>query len=243
MRPMILLPALSGLLLLAGTPAGAAMRNYSVISFDRLIVTGPFDVSVKVGPGASVHAEGAQEAIDRLSVEQQGNTLVVKPLPDGWGGWPKGDHGMVRVSITTPALSQLSVTGSGDVMVDRVRGDALDLRLSGSGSLRVGTMDVIKLQTVSTGSGDMTLAGKSFSGNFLLSGSGNLKGEALAVQNAEASLVGSGDMTLNATAKAKLTLSGSGNLRITGPATCQVTQSGSGALDCAHRVSTTQDQP
>jgi hypothetical protein len=242
-RPMIPLPALIGGLLFAGAPAEAAMRNYSVISFDRLIVTGPFDVQVKVGPGASVHAEGAQEAIDRLSVEQQGNTLVVKPLPGGWGGWPRGDHGHVTVSISTPALSQVSVTGSGDIAVDRVRGDALDLRLSGSGSLAIGTMDVIKLQAVSTGSGNMTLAGKSFSSNFLISGSGNLSAEGLAVQNAEVSLVGSGDVALDATVKAKVTLAGSGDLNITGPATCEATRSGSGTLTCAHRVSSVQDQP
>jgi hypothetical protein len=239
---MRLLPAILAMGLAATAPAEAAMRNYSVTSFDRLIVTGPFDVTVKVGPGAAVHGEGAQEAIDRLLVEQQGNTLVVRPLPGGWGGWPKGDHGHVSLSITTPALSQVSVTGSGSVAVDRVRGDALDLRLSGSGSLGIGMVDVIKLQALSTGSGDMTLSGKSFSGQFLLSGTGNLSAEGLAVQNAEASLVGAGDMTLGATGKAKLTLSGSGNLRVTGPATCQVTQSGSGTLSCAHRVSAAQDQ-
>lgn len=242
MRVTALIPALLGLLL-AGVPAAAATRTYSVTSFDRLIVTGPFDVTVKVGPGATVHADGAADAIQRLSVEQQGNTLVVKPLPGGWGGWPKGDHGSVAVAITTPALSQVSITGSGSIAVDRVRGDALDLRLTGSGSLRVGLIDVVKLQAISTGSGDLTLAGKSFAGHFLLSGTGNLMAADLAVQNAEASLVGSGDLVLNATGKAKLTLSGPGNLRITGPASCEVTQSGSGSLSCAHRVEAGRDTP
>jgi hypothetical protein len=242
MRVTALLPALLGLAM-AAAPAGAATRSYSVISFDRLIVTGPFDVAVKVGPGAAVQAQGAQDAIDRLSVEQQGNTLVVKPLPGGWGGWPQGDHGHVTIAISTPALSQVSVTGSGAVAVDRVRGDALDLRLAGSGSLRVASVDVIKLEAISAGSGDLTLAGKSFSGHFLVSGTGNLTADTLAVQNADAMLVGSGNLLLNATVKAKLNLSGTGDLRITGPATCQVTQSGSGTVSCAHRVETGQAQP
>lgn len=230
-------------LLLAGAPATAATRTYSVISFDRLIVTGPFDVTVKVGPGATVQAQGAQDAIERLSVEQQGTTLVVKPLPGGWGGWPQGDHGPVSLTITTPALAQVSVTGSGRIAVDRVRGDALDLRLAGSGSLAVAAVDVVKLQAISTGSGDLAVAGKSFSGNFLLSGTGTISAGGMAVQNAEAGVAGSGDLVLNATGKAKLSLSGSGNLRITGPATCQVTQSGSGSVSCAHRVEAGRDQP
>jgi hypothetical protein len=242
MRPIAFLSPLLGLLL-PGAPADAATRGYSVISFDRLIVTGPYDVAVKVGPGATAHAEGTPDAIERVSVEQQGNTLVVKPLPGGWGGWPQGDHGRVTLAITTPALAQVSVTGSGRVEIDRVRGDALDLRLAGSGSLHVDTVDVVEVQAISTGSGDLTLAGKSFSGQFLLTGSGNLAADGLVVQNAEASVTGSGDLALDATGKAKVSLAGSGSLRITGPATCQATQSGSGSLSCAHRVGATQDQP
>jgi hypothetical protein len=45
MRPIAFLSPLLGLLL-PGAPADAATRGYSVISFDRLIVTGPYDVAV-----------------------------------------------------------------------------------------------------------------------------------------------------------------------------------------------------
>src|SRR5690349_16146626 len=60
--------------------AVAATRNYGLTSFDRIQVTGPFDVHVHVGGSPSARATGPQEAIDRLSVEQHGNQLVIKPL-------------------------------------------------------------------------------------------------------------------------------------------------------------------
>jgi hypothetical protein len=214
--------------------AAAATRSYGLTSFDRIRVTGPFDVHVHVGGSPSARATGPQEAIDRLSVEQQGNQLVIKPLANGWGGWPTGFHGKLVVDVAAPAVSNVVVAGSGDVTIDRAKGDQLDVVLSGSGSLEIAAVEVTSLSATLTGSGDLSLAGRSRQARATVTGSGDLKGAGLVVDDATVSLVGSGDLAIGARHTAKGHLAGSGDVTVAGPATCAISHSGSGDVHCAH---------
>jgi hypothetical protein len=213
--------------------AEAATQNYGISNFSKMRIAGPFDVHVHVGGSPSAHASGPKDALDRLSVEQNGDTLVVKALPGGWGGWPTGSRGPVVVEVSVPDLRSVSVTGSGDVTVDRMRGDAVDLALSGSGSLDIGAIDAGAVSAVMTGSGDMSLAGKTRTATAVLTGSGDLKAGSLVADDAQTKLVGSGDLALGARHFVKVVLAGSGDVTISGPAACSVTRSGSGDVQCA----------
>jgi len=220
------------------TSAQAATQNYGVTDFSRMRISGPFDVHVHVGGSPSARATGPKDAIDRLSVEQNGDTLVIKSLPGGWGGWPTGSRGPVVVEVSVPDLHGVSITGSGDVTVDRMRGDAIDLALSGSGSLNVGAVDVGTVSAVMTGSGDMCIAGKARTATATLTGSGDLKAAGLVADDAQAKLVGSGDLSLGARHLVKVVLAGSGDVTISGPAACSVSRSGSGDVHCAKEGTT-----
>jgi len=215
------------------TAAEAATQTYSVTDFSKMRISGPFDVHVHVGGSPSARATGPKDTLDRLAVEQNGDTLVVKSLPGGWGGWPTGSRGPVVVEISVPDLRAVSVTGSGDVTVDRMHGDAVDLALSGSGSLNIGMIDVGAVSAVMTGSGDMSLTGKTRTATAILTGSGDLKAAGLVADDAQAKLVGSGDLSLGARHLAKVVLAGSGDVTISGPAACAITRSGSGDVHCA----------
>ncbi|HEY0270732.1 MAG TPA: head GIN domain-containing protein [Sphingomonas sp.] len=229
-------PGLAAFALLAacGGAAPAATHGYGVTSFDKIRVDGPFDIHVHVGGAPGARATGPQAAIDRLSVEQHDDILVIKPLPGGWGGWPGADQGKLAIEVTTPSLAVAGLSGSGNLSIDRIRGDTLRLTLAGSGNLSVGATDVTELAIVVTGSGDMTLAGRARRASATLTGSGNLRADALATDDATVNLVGSGDLAIGAGHNAKVNLAGSGDVRIVGPANCAVTRSGSGNVKCAH---------
>ena len=229
--------SLATLIPLVATSAQAATKSYSITDVSRLRIAGPFDVHVHVGASSSVHATGPQEAIDRLSVEQHEEVLVIKPLPGGWGGWPMGFHGKLVVDVTMPSLDQAAVTGSGDTTVDRVKGEALTLALSGSGSLSVAGIQVTQLNATSTGSGTLDLAGRVVGAKAVLTGSGDLKAGQLLADDAVANLVGSGNLSIVARHTAKGSLAGSGDLSILGPATCAISRSGSGDVHCGHMAS------
>jgi hypothetical protein len=220
--------------LAACSSAVAATHTYSVTGFSRVRIAGPFDVHVRVGPGPSARATGPQAALDRLAVEQNDDTLVIKPLPGGWGGWPGSGGDKIVVEVTAPSLTQMAIAGSGDVTVDRVRGDSLDLALSGAGSLDVGAIDVDRLGATMTGSGDLRLAGKARAARAMMNGTGDIKAAGLMAIDATVNLIGSGDLAIGAQHTAKVNLSGTGDISIAGPAVCTVTSTGSGDVHCAH---------
>ena len=77
------------LALTLAVPAAAAQRGYSVTSFERIQVHGPFVVRVTTGRGSSARAEGDQRAIDEIAVQVVGNTLRVRRnVSNSWGGYP-----------------------------------------------------------------------------------------------------------------------------------------------------------
>jgi Putative auto-transporter adhesin, head GIN domain len=234
-RKLILITVALGALA-ACAHAEAATHSYSVSSFQRIRVEGPFDVKVHVGGAPGVRATGSQQMIDRLSVEQHDDALVIKPLPGGWGGWPGADHGKLIVEVDTPSLAAAGLAGSGNLSIDRVTGDRLDLTLAGSGDLVVAAIEVTQLRAVMTGSGDLTIAGRARQASATLTGSGDLHGDKLVADDATTSLIGSGDLALGAQHTAKAMLAGSGNITIVGPAACTINRSGSGDVSCAHQT-------
>lgn len=227
--PALLLAACSGI-------AGAATQSWQVTDFARIRVEGPFDVRVHAGQPSGVRATGPQAAIDRLVVEQHGDTLVVHPgRSSGWDFHVSTEK--MIVDVGTRALSGAMLAGSGSLSVDRMGGDAVDLALSGSGDLTVAAMIAARARLSITGSGDLTVAGRSREATALVTGSGDLHGGKLATGDATATLTGSGDLELGATGTAAVKLAGSGDVTIVGPARCTISRTGSGDVRCAHQSS------
>ena len=223
-------------LIVAGAArAEAAQRTYSVTGFDRIRVEGPYRLEVRTGPSSSAKAVGDATAIDRLSVEVQGTTLIVRPDKTGWGGWPGAAAGSARILISTPSLSSVLMTGAADVAVDRVKGGDLNLQLMGSGSLSIAAIETDSLTAMLSGAGGLRLAGRSRLARLVLQGPGRLDAAQLSVDDAEINLVGTGDLAVEVERSAKVNAAGSGSVAITGPGSCIVRQSGTGAVDCAHR--------
>ena len=66
-------------------PASAADRSYTVTSFDRVRIEGPFDVRLTVAnAGASAKASGDPEVLTNLDIQVQGTTLIVRKGANGW---------------------------------------------------------------------------------------------------------------------------------------------------------------
>lgn len=225
----LLLTACSGM-------AGAATHSWQVTDFRKIRVEGPFDVRLRTGQPSGVRATGPQEAIDRLVVEQHGDTLVIHP--DRTSGWStRISTGKMIVDVGTHALDAATLAGSGSLGIDHMTGDAIDLALSGSGDLGVADIASPQTRISLTGSGDLTVAGRTRAATALVTGSGDLHGGKLAATDATATLTGSGDLELGAANAATVKLAGSGDVAIVGPARCTITRSGSGDVRCAHQVS------
>jgi hypothetical protein len=203
----------------------------SLRDFHAIEVTGPDDVIVAVGKDFSVRAEGDPKAIEQLKIKVDGGTLEIGRRDRSGLGWSNDKGATIRVTL--PALDAVSLTGSGNVDVDRVEAKILDIDLTGSGDLRIGAVRVDALEADLTGSGDIMVAGEAGQGEISITGSGNFVGTALKIGKGEASILGSGNIDFASDGAIDISILGSGDVTVKGRAQCKTSSMGSGEARCA----------
>ena len=210
-----------------------AQRDFPVAgAFDRIALSGSSDVVVAVGGALSVRAEGDAATLDRLEITNENGQLRIgmRSNSGNWFSW--GRHRGVTVHVTLPALAGASVTGSGDMRIDRVQGPRFAGSITGSGDMEVGNLAVGEADLSVTGSGGITAAGTAQQARGAVTGSGDLHLDRLEAANAILAVAGSGDIAIRATQTAAIEIRGSGDVTVAGPARCTISKSGSGDARC-----------
>lgn len=220
----------SSLALLAASPAAAAERSLSVTSFDRIRVDGPFRVTLKTGVAPFAKISGSSAAIDRVSVDVQGRTLVVRPSLSSWGGYPGEATGPAEIVVGTHDLSQAWLNGAGSLSIDRVRGLSFGFDLQGSGSIAIVNLDVDQLRVGLNGAGSATLSGKAPKLTAIVRGVSSLDAEALQVKDAAIGAEGPAQIKASVTGTVKLDARGTSTIDIAGNPSCTVTAQGSATV-------------
>ncbi|WP_299322815.1 DUF2807 domain-containing protein [Parasphingopyxis sp.] len=235
MRMPIAIAALAAATAMASAPpADAAQRGYSVTSFDRIQVQGPFVVRVETGRGSSARAEGDQRAIDELSVQVVGNTLRVRRnVSNSWGGYPgERQNQSAILYLTTHRLEQATVIGTGDLEIDRMEGGRLVVSLGGNGRLAIGEIAADNLALALTGAGVMEVGGRAEVGRVTVEGPGTLDGAGLTIDNLTVNLNGPGSIEISAEREAEVIAVGNGVVNVSGNASCTDRSIGSGQVSC-----------
>ena len=99
-------------------PAGSAKaavhaaESAAAKGFTGIRINGGYDVYYTPGAQTSIRLEGDADCIRRTIVENKGNTLIISPAKGK--GFFKSDDQDVDIYITSPAISNVSVKGSGD---------------------------------------------------------------------------------------------------------------------------------
>ena len=238
MRTLVLLGAVT--LVAACNAAGGAendgpvaQRDFPVAgAYDRIALSGSPDVVVTVGGPAAVRAEGNAEMLDRLEIRNENGQLQIglRNTAGSWFDW--GSHRRLVVHVTLPALAGASITGSGDMRIDRVQGPAFAGAVTGSGDMNIAAVTAEQASFTITGSGDITAAGHARQANASVTGSGDLHLAQLEAAAATLAVAGSGNIGIRATGTATIDLRGSGDVTVAGPARCTINKSGSGDVRC-----------
>lgn len=239
MRAMV--PLLLSLIAAAPVEADAAKEivgerqadstTYRVDGFDSIGLATAATVEVTVGSGWSVRAFGPADALAALRVEREGNSLRLRPR-DGWRQSDRSRDRQVRVLVTMPRLTSASLSGSGQMTVDRASGPELRGAVSGSGSLVFGTVSVEELSVAIAGSGSITAAGSAAQLRVRNSGSGAFRAPTLRASQATVAVAGSGSVRAAVQGPATVSLAGSGVVDLGQSARCTVKRAGSGRVTC-----------
>ncbi len=218
--------------------AGAAHgtdRRYAIADFDRVIIEGPYAVTLTVGQPSSAVGRGSAQALEAVTVDVQGTTLRVRRNRSAWGGTPGRAPEPATLTLTTRNLRSLRVIGTGTVDLSGARGLRLDLSVEGSGQLRAGALAADTLALAMRGSGSIQLAGsaKAVSGD--LQGSGSVNGTALTTESATIFAATSGNIALSARRAAKITAHGLGEVTIAGTPACTISGPAAGQVRCGRQ--------
>ena len=145
------------LLLVVGCGGGDRVtETRQVEPYDRLEVSESIDVQVVPGDGREVRVAAGEHVIDRVVTESSGGVLKIDIRDRGIviGPDPLND---VAVQVPASALARVDIQGSGDVTLEGIDQEALELHVEGAGDVEAsGTVD--RLVATIQGAGDARLS-------------------------------------------------------------------------------------
>lgn len=220
-------------LLLLAAPALAADRRQGLSSFDRVRVSGPFEVRIVPGsPSATL--SGDRDALERADLRVDGTTLSLRMGGDGWGERPAtASRAPLVVTLATPRLSSLAVFAGARVTAARMAGDQVDLSVSGAGEIAVAAAAAAEQFTATViGAGTITAAGRARRARLVTNGPGTIDAGALIADDLLVRLDGPGETRAAARYTAQVANTGLGSVSVAGSPRCTVQSPGGGPVSC-----------
>ncbi len=143
--------AVAGAGVLASTVALAAFadeQTFPITGFDSVEASAGVDVVLRQG-AYSVHADGSEEALERLKIEKRGDTLHIGRRSTSGFSWRSS--GSVTVTVTAPDYTAISASSGSDV--DGANLDLSDVAVSVSSGADMELSGSCEALTVSVSSG------------------------------------------------------------------------------------------
>jgi Putative auto-transporter adhesin, head GIN domain len=187
----------------SGVPATQAR---DVAAFHSVELKGSNNVVIRVGEKQSVVVKADDNLLDRVTTEVQSGTLVIANTPGSFE-----TKSPMSVEVEVPTLTALTLSGSGNIVVDDIDAESLEVTLPGSGML--------------TGSGTATRL------DVTVGGTGTVQFTRLVADDVRAVVGGSGSIFVTATNALDASVSGSGAILYAGnPQDVKQSVTGSGAI-------------
>jgi hypothetical protein len=225
----IVIPIIA-LLACVPTPADAAARNFGVSGFDRIRIDGPFKVRLATGVAPYAVANGSGPALDSVTIDVQGRTLVVRSNRSSWGGYPGEAKGPVEISIGTHELTAAYLNGSGSLAIDKVRGLSFDLSVQGAGMASIGLVAVDQLKVSISGIGSAIVAGVAPKLTAMVRGVSTLDASGLISKDATIGAQGSATVKATVTGTVEVDALGAAAIGLEGRPACTVKAVGSATI-------------
>jgi hypothetical protein len=198
--------------------------------FKGVVNSTPADVIIRAGADYSIRAKGDSRILRHFVFDVRDGRLRIRNPWRPWYLFALLRYHEIFVEVTVPELNSVASTGAGNVRVeDLMRGDTLELRTTGPGSISAqGDADVIKITV--TGSGDINFVGSCDKADLALSSPGDVH-ISLSAQAIAAEITGAGDVDIGGSAEElHLRLAGPGQFRGSGftASKADITINGSG---------------
>ena len=174
--------------------------------------------------------EASREDLEEIETYVEGDVLKIK----------NRDHfrfdfhdRKVKIYISLPKLNNVGISGSGDILAQTpIKTDELDVKISGSGNVKIESLSAKNLDLSISGSGDIYFAGSDIveSSSYTISGSGDIDTQNLQSKKVEVHISGSGDVRVWSVDELDARVSGSGDVYYKGRPIVDAKSSGSGGI-------------
>ncbi|MTI30141.1 head GIN domain-containing protein [Xanthovirga aplysinae] len=203
-------------------------KELQLEAFNGIKLSLPADVYLTKGNVQKVEVEAQENIIDYIQTEVSDQSWKIR-FPEGTSA---RDFKKIRIYITVPEVRKATISGSGKILgqTSFEGADQLDLRISGSGYIRMEQENTGLVKASISGSGKIELFGTAQSLDFRSSGSGDLLAYELDTEDASISMSGSGKGEVTASKNLKVSISGSGRVRYQGSPRVSTSVSGSGSV-------------
>jgi len=217
--------------LASSAPAAAATRNFTVTGFDRIRVDGPFRVRLTTGVAPFAKVTGSAAAVDGVSIDVQGQMLVVRRNPSSSGGsYPGAIAGPVEISVGTHDLRAAWLNGAGGIAIDKAKAQSFDLSVQGAGSVTIGALTADELRAGLSGSGSAAVGGTSAMVKAIVRGTSTLDALALKAKDVTIGAEGTSTVKMTATGTAKVDVQGLATVELSGRPACTTRAHGSAVV-------------
>ncbi len=181
--------------------------------FRAMVLNSSIDVRLTPGTTQTMEIEAQTNLVELVKAEVNDGILTIS-VEDCFR-----TDGPFLVHLTTPSLETITIQGSGDIQgTGPMHADAMDLRVQGSGDMRLEIM-AERLKATVQGSGDVFLSGAVGVLETRVQGSGDVRATELAAQDVKASIMGSGDIAVQCNGVLEASVMGSGDITYRGTPT------------------------
>lgn len=198
-----------------------------VNNFDRITLDGSGEVIITQGGSESLTIETDDNVMEHVKAEVEGGMLKL--------GFKEG------VNLISPSrlifyvgvddLTELAISGSGDIESKMIETESLEASISGSGKVRVTNLAAGEVKARISGSGEIDLAGEASVQDVSISGSGEYLAGDMCSELVKVNTSGSGNAIVCATETLEVNISGSGSVNYFGRPSINSSGSGSGDLN------------
>lgn len=133
---------------LFAAPAHGAEDARQLGAFRAIAIRGPINIEVRAGQAQSVKVIGRPEFIGKVLTSVKADELKIDYAEKNNASVKDGD----KIVITVPSLVKCVVEGAGQVVIDNVKEERLDLQFEGAGRMEAkGTAKWLRLKARGVG--------------------------------------------------------------------------------------------
>jgi hypothetical protein len=186
----------------------------TVTAFKAIQVDYPAQVFITQGSSESVKVEADDDFLPGLQTVVRGNRLEISYKVDS--GKRINPTKPVKITIVVKDLRAVDFESAGELSIDGLKTDGLDISVSGAGNLKLNDITTKELSVDLSGAGSATVSGVADNLNVVISGFGSFTGKDLHSQTADVNLSGAGSATVWVDDQLDATISGAGSVNYYG---------------------------